>query len=231
MTLTVCGLAGSPFYRKICIILNEKNVPYKTEALNPFQSGDDFTKINPMRRIPILKDSDVGDDFILPDSSVIAQYIERKHPSPAVMPTDPAAYARALWFEEYADTEMASTIGLKIFRPCIFPQISGKEPDFDTARKGITERLPVILDYVEQALDGKSWLVEDTFSIADISVAVQLANLSFTGYIPCAERWPNLAAFMARIGAKDSFAIPHIDAASKFSTFKKIEIDPSEVQK
>ncbi|MBL4836761.1 MAG: glutathione S-transferase family protein [Kordiimonadaceae bacterium] len=210
MGLTVCGMAGSPFYRKICIILDEKGLPYETETLNPFQAGDDFTAQNPVRRIPLLKDTDVSDDFILPDSSVIAQYLERKYPTPPMIPTNTADYGKALWFEEYADTEMATNIGLKVFRPSMFPQMSGKEPDFEAAKKTIRERLPQIHDYLEKQLEGKSWLVGDSFSIADVSVAVQYGNLAFTGYSPNPKRWPNLAGFMARVGSKESFAQSHI---------------------
>lgn len=228
MTLTVCGLIGSPFYRKICTVLNEKGIDYDVETLSPFQAGDDFTKINPMRRIPLLKDSDVGPDFVLPDSSAIYQYIERKHPSHSLLPEDNAEYGRALWLEEYADTEMASTIGLKIFRPIIFPQMAGKKPDFDTALETVRGKLTQIHDYLESELEGREWLAGNMFSIADIAVAVQYGNLAYTGYAPSATRWPNLAAFMRRVGTKDSFASLHIKGATMFANMQQIEIDPAE---
>lgn len=228
MTLTVCGLLGSPFYRKVCTALNEKGLEYETEMLNPFQAGEDFTDVNPMRRIPLLKDSDAGDDFILPDSSAILHYIERKHPTHPLLPSDLTEYGRALWYEEYADTEMASTIGLKVFRNIVFPQLAGKEPNLEPAIEAIREKLPSIHDYLEKELDGKEWLAGDMFSIADISVAVQYGNLAYTGYAPSPTRWPNLANYMRRIGARDSFASLHIRGATTFANMKKIELDPAE---
>lgn len=228
MSLTVCGLAGSPFFRKILTQLNEKGVAYAVETLNPFQSGDEFTAVNPMRRIPLLKDSDNGDDWVLPDSSAIFHYIEKKHPEPSLLPANLADYGRALWFEEYADTEMASTIGLGVFRRMVFPQMQGKEPDLEGALGVIRGKLIGINDYIEAALDGRDWLAGDAFSVADISVAVQYGNLSFTGYVPSAIRWPNLAAFMRRVGARDSFASPHIKAVTAFADMKKIEIASEE---
>jgi len=228
MTLTVCGLMGSPFYRKICTQLNEKGLDYETEILNPFQAGDEFTDINPVRRIPVLKDSDVSDDFILPDSSAIFHYIERKHPEYSLLPTDNADYGKALWFEEYADSEMASKIGLGVFRAVVFPQMAGGEPDLETAVSCIKEKLPPIHDYLESQLEGKDWFVGDNFGLADISIAVQYGNLAYAGYAPSAERWPNLAAFMRRVGEKDSFASPHIKGATFFANMKKVEIDPAE---
>jgi len=228
MTLTVCGLIGSPFFRKICTQLNEKGIEYGVENLNPFQAGSDFTAVNPVRRIPLLKDSDVGDGFILPDSSAIFHYIERKYPTPSLLPEDNAEYGRALWLEEYADSEMASKIGLGVFRAVVFPQMAGGEPDLDAALKVIREKLPPIHDYLETQLTGKDWFAGDAFGLADIAIAVQYGNLAYAGYAPSSGRWPNLAAFMQRMGTKDSFAPLHIKGATYFANMKKVEIDPAE---
>lgn len=228
MTLTLCGLIGSPFFRKILTQLNEKGLAYETENLSPFGADENFTAVNPLRRIPVLKDSDNGDNWVLPDSSAIFQYIERKFPETSLLPKDHADYGRALWFEEYADTEMAATIGLGVFRPIVFPQMQGEPPVFEKALEVIRGKLVKIHDYLEKELEGKNWLAGADFSIADIAVAVQYANLSFAGYVPSATRWPNLAAFMKRVGERDSFAGPHIKAVGVFASMQKIEIDPSE---
>ncbi|MBO6505951.1 MAG: glutathione S-transferase family protein [Kordiimonadaceae bacterium] len=228
MTLTVCGLIGSPFFRKILTQLNEKGVAYDVENVSPFGADENFTKMSPARRIPLLKDSDHGDDWVLPDSTAIFHYLEKKISEPALVPSDLADYGRALWFEEYADTEMASTIGLGIFRKIVFPQMQKKAPDIDGAMEVIRGKLIGINDYIEQSLEGREWLVGDSFSVADISVAVQYANLSFTGYVPSAERWPNISAFMRRVGERDSFAGPHVKAVGAFANMQKIEIDPAE---
>ena len=228
MTLTVCGLMGSPFFRKICTQLNEKNINYEIESLSPFQADDSFSEINPLRRIPILKDSDIGDDFCLPDSSAIFHYIERKYPEPSLLPADIGEYGRALWIEEYADSELARTIGLGVFRSVIFPQLAGKEPGLETATATIREKLPPLHDYLESQLEGKNWFTGDAFGLADISVAVHYGNLAYAGYAPSAKRWPNLAAFLRRVGEKDSFTSLHLAGAKFFADMKKVEIDPSE---
>jgi len=228
MTLTVCGLLGSPFFRKICTQLNEKGIAYEVENLSPFQAGEELTAVNPLRRIPLLKDSDAGEDFVLPDSSAIFHYLEKKYPEPSLLPSDLADYGRALWFEEYADSEMARKFGMGVFRSVIFPQLTGEDPDFEFALTEIRESLPQIHDYLENQLEGKNWFVGDTFGLADISIAVQYGNLAFAGYAPSAARWPNLAAFMKRVGERDSFTSLHMQAARFFADMKKIEIDPSE---
>ena len=46
------------------------------------------------------------------DSSVICAYLERIHPMPALYPMDPVEYAKALWFEEYGDSELACVLAV-----------------------------------------------------------------------------------------------------------------------
>jgi len=46
---------------------------------------------------------------------VICAYLERTHPNPPLYPSDPYDYARALWFEEYADGGLVTVIGPKVF--------------------------------------------------------------------------------------------------------------------
>ena len=36
--------------------------------------------------------------------------MRRTHPTPALYPSDPYEYARALWFEEYGDTALVGTV-------------------------------------------------------------------------------------------------------------------------
>ena len=69
------------------------------------------------------------------DSSAICAYIEKIHPESPLYPSDPYEYARALWYEEYCDTELIAQIGPGIFRAIQFKRFSGEEPDLETPRK------------------------------------------------------------------------------------------------
>ena len=44
MTLTICGLIGSPFFRKILTQLNEKGVAYDVENMSPFGADESLPK-------------------------------------------------------------------------------------------------------------------------------------------------------------------------------------------
>lgn len=206
MGLVIYGASLSPFVRKTRVFLAEKGLDYKLEQISPFQPPEWFKDISPLGRIPVLKDEDVGPDATLPDSSIICAYLERKHPEPALYPKDDFAYARALWFEEYADSEMAGNIGIGVFRPVVINKMMGKEPDRATAEKTIGEKLPRYFSYLEKEIGTKAYLVGDMFTIADIATATSFVNFAHAGYTPDEKLYPNLVHYLAGIHARPSFA-------------------------
>ena len=106
MGLIVYGANMSPFVRKVRVVAGRKGRRLQLEQVNPFAPPPEFLKISPLKRIPVLRDTDLPEPNTLPDSSVICDYLEHKYPSPALYPAEPFARARALWFEEYADTRL-----------------------------------------------------------------------------------------------------------------------------
>ena len=207
--LVLYGLKGSPFVRKVQVLLAEKGVDYEFAMASPFPAPDWFAAMNPAKRIPVLRDRSVGTEGAagtIPDSSAICAYLERKYPEPALYPRAAFEYGRALWFEEYADSELASRVGLGLFRPLVMAKLFGKEPDVERARKTLREELPPVFDYLETSIANRQFLVGDTFGIADISVASQFVNFNHTGATLDAARWPSLAAYVERILARPSFA-------------------------
>ena len=97
------GAPLSPFVRKARVALAEKGVDYELDPLVPFGVADEYKKLSPLKKIPCWEEG----DFALPDSSAIVAYLERIQPEPSLYPQDPKQFARALWYEEYADTKLA----------------------------------------------------------------------------------------------------------------------------
>jgi glutathione S-transferase len=64
--------------RKVLVVLHEKGIPYEIDPIVPFFGDDRFSKLSPVRRIPVYTDESVT----LCDSSVICQYLEDAHPEP-----------------------------------------------------------------------------------------------------------------------------------------------------
>lgn len=201
MSITVYGANVSPFVRKVRVILAEKNIPYELEQVNVFDPPEWFLEISPLKRIPVVKVEGHG---ILPDSSAICAYLEKAYPKPALYPADPFSYARALWYEEYADTDLVHISGPQVFQAIVIRQLMGKEPNIERAKEALTNQLPPLFDYLNQELEGKEYFVDDRFTIADIAVASPFINISYCGYQPDVERWPNLAAFLKRIWERPS---------------------------
>ncbi len=159
MGLIVYGANMSPFVRKVRVALAEKGVAYDLDPVNPFAPPPDFLKISPLKRIPVLRDTDRPEPNTLPDSTVICDYFEHKYPEPALYPADPFARAEALWFEEYADSAVAQTIGRGLFFERIVKKLLRQQPDETICATTLTEKIPPVFDYLEAALGDRDYLV------------------------------------------------------------------------
>ena len=217
MTLILYGAPLSPFVRKAEVVLREKGIAFESESVNILPMPDWFKEISPARRIPVLRDTSVGTEGragTIPDSSAICAFLEKKQPSPALYPSEAFAHGRAIWFEEWADSELAQAIGLGIFRPLMFPRFQGKAPDVDAAKTAWQEKLPRLFDYLESELEAAGaarpedarHLLGGTLSIADVAIGVQLAQLEMVAGLPDVRRWPRSVTYAERLIARPSFA-------------------------
>jgi glutathione S-transferase len=175
---------------------------YDLDPVIPVNVSPEFRKISPLGKVPAYRDGDVT----LADSSIICAYLERAHPEPALYPSDPYEYARALWFEEYGDGGLAPVIGPKIFfQKVVGPMFFGQPTDAAVVQKAVNEELPVFFDYLESQLDAREAIAGTRFSIGDIGIASQFVNLRHAGFGVDATRWPKLAKYIERIHGRPSF--------------------------
>lgn len=205
MGIIVYGAGLSPFVRKVRVTLVEKGVDYTLEAVNPFTPPPEFLAISPLKRVPVLRDTDMPEPNTLPDSSIICDYLEHKYPSPPLYPKDAFARAKALWYEEYADSVLASNIGTGLFFERVVKKMMRGQTDEAVCQKTLAEKLPPLFDHLEHEVGGKDWLVADAFSIADIAIGTMFVNFRHAGETLDAARWPKLAAYVARVHERPSF--------------------------
>jgi glutathione S-transferase len=205
MALIIYGGSISPFVRKVRVFLAEKGVEYKLEQISPFKPPPEFLAISPLKRIPVLRDTDQPEPNTLPDSSVICDYLEHKFPTPPLYPKDPMRRARALWYEEYADSILAQTIGPGLFFERVVKKMMRGQPDEAMCERTLNEKLPPLFDYLEAEVGKRSYLVGDSFTIADISVCTMLVNFDHAGETLDATRWPQLSAYKNGIHGRPSF--------------------------
>jgi glutathione S-transferase len=201
MALRIHGVNASPFVRKTRVLLAEKSVEYELVPVMPIGVSEEYKRISPLGKIPCYEE----DGYTLPDSSCICAYLERAHPEPALYPQEPRPYGRALWYEEYADTKVAETLGPVFFERVVKARIMKGQADEKRVKQHLDELVPVVFDYLQGEIGDNEWMVGGRFSIADIAIGSQFVNFMHAGEAVDAGRWPKLAAYVAHIHARPSF--------------------------
>src|SRR5713101_1701392 len=197
----VVGTYISPYVRKVLVVLDLKGIPYEIDPIVPFMGDERFSKVSPVRRIPVL----VDDRVTLADSSVICQYLEDRHPEPALFPRDVAERARARWLEEFADTRMGEVFIWRLFNQvAINPFVWGEPTDQEALSRTLAEDIPHVLDYLESQLPPEGFLF-GALSIADIALCCPFRNAAFARFSIDKARWPITATFVERVLGLDSF--------------------------
>lgn len=193
--VTIIGSYISPYVRKVLTALHLKDIAYEIDPIVPFFGGEAFTRISPLRRIPVLIDGDVT----LCDSTVICEYLEERTPLPALLPASPADRARSRWLEEYADTRLGDVLIWALFNQRVIRRaVFGETTDEAIVEKAIREDIPDCLDYLERELPAEGFLF-GSLGIADLALATPFRNAAFARYTIDAARWPRSASFVARV--------------------------------
>jgi len=201
MTLKLIGAGLSPFVRKARVAFAEKGIAYEHDPMVPFGVSAEYKRKHPLGKIPCLE----VDGRPLPDSSAICAYLEKVQPQPALYPSDPYDYARAIWFEEFADGGLINGT-VPFFQQRVLQPLFFKKPgDEALVQKAATETLPPLFDYLERELGGNDYLVGNRFTVADVSVGSILVNYRHGKGEVDAKRWPKLAAYVERIHSRPSF--------------------------
>jgi glutathione S-transferase len=191
----IIGSYLSPYVRKVLACLDLKGLAYEIDPIVPFMGDDRFTKLSPLRRVPVL----IDDRVTLADSSVICQYL-------ALYPADVADRARARWLEEFADSRMGDVFIWGLFdHAVISPAVWGTARDRAFIDRIVSEEIPPVLDYLESQLPEEGFLF-GPLGIADISIAVFLRNAAFARYAVDPQRWPRTARFVDRVLAQECLA-------------------------
>jgi glutathione S-transferase len=191
----------SPYVRKVLVVLDLKRIPYEIDPIVPFFGDDRFSRLSPVRRIPVLVDNEVT----IADSSVICQYLEDRYPDPALYPANIADRAHARWLEEYADSRMGEVFIWKLFNQVVIkPNVWGEKTDTAVVETTLRDDIPQVLDYLETQVPADGFIFGGV-SIADISVACFFRNATFARYQIDSSRWPRTHAFVERVLKLESF--------------------------
>ena len=200
--LRIIGSFVSPYVRKVLACVNLKGLAYEVDPITPFYGNDEFERLSPLRRIPVLVDG----DFSISDSSVICAYLDEIYPGHALYPAAAKDRARARWFEEFADTRLGDLFIWNLFyQKIVHPIVWGEPGDQKRIDKAVNEDIPRALDYLEDELPKDGFLFGQ-IGVADISIASFFRNGAYAGFEPDGGRWPRTTGFVERTLAHPCFA-------------------------
>jgi glutathione S-transferase len=199
------GSSLSPYVRKVLAYAGEKGIELELRPMGtaPGQLSDEFVEASPLRKMPALRDG----AFTLADSSAIIHYLEARFPDPELIPADPRMRGRVIWFEEFADTSLASCGAKMFYNRVVLPRFFGKQGDEEVARNAECEELPPLLDYLETVVPKPGeFLVGGRITLADVAIASQFVNLTHLGCERDQARHGRIYAYVDAILARPSFA-------------------------
>ena len=204
------GVAGSPFVRKVLFVLAVKELPFEHIQQMPFARDPEYLKINPLGKIPSLRDGDV----LLCDSTVICEYLEDAYPEHPVYPLDIPGKARARWLEELAGSRVTELAAGIFFQRYMRPKVLKQEPDEALIEKIINKQLPPMLDYLESQVPGEGFLFGDNITLADVSLLSPFVNAGYAGFAVDPSRWPVFVGWMERVKSQPVVARLLADSAA-----------------
>jgi glutathione S-transferase len=189
--------------RKTLVFASEKGIELEVRPTGIADPDPEFRAASPFGKMPALIDG----DYKLADSSAICHYLEAAHPTPPLIPAEPKARGRTIWFEEFADTILFACGAKMFFNRVVAPRFLKRQGDAAVADAAEREELPPILDYLEGVVpDAGGFLVGDALTLADIAVASPFANLHHMAVEWDAARHPRTRAYVEAILSRPSFA-------------------------
>jgi glutathione S-transferase len=198
---------------KVLIALYEKEVAFDFHQvdLGDPDSRAAFAALWPMAKMPVLEDRARG--AVVPETSIIIDYLDAYHPGAIRLVPDEADAARdvRLWdriFDNYVQTPMQKIVADRL-RPQDRKDVLGVEE----ARAS----LATALDMIEREVMGKQWVRGDSFTLADCAASPALFYADKV--MPLAGKWPEALALLERLKARPGFARVLAEAEPWFKYF------------
>lgn len=202
--LKVWGRINSVNVEKVVWCALELDLPFeRIDAGGVFGVVDTpaFRAMNPNGRVPVIED----DGFVLWESNAIVRYLAARHGMGTLMPEDPRKRADA---ERWMDFQLGTIAPVfsPVFRSLV--RMKPEERDMGLVTRAFAE-LAGALAVVDGALAGRSHLVDDRFTMADIplgAVAHRWFNLPLAGVPLERPDFPNLKAWYEQLRARPAAA-------------------------
>ncbi|SPF79158.1 putative GST-like protein YibF [Aliiroseovarius pelagivivens] len=190
----------SPFCRKVRLSLAEKKVEVELVEERYWERNPEFLRRNPAGKVPILK----IDGQLLTESAAICEYLEEKHPEPALLPRDPEGRyeVRRLvsWFDDKFHNEVTSNL---LYERVNKKVMGAGYPESKNVKAG-AKAIKYHLDYMGWLLDQRRWLAGNELSLADFAAAAHLSSLDYIRDVDW-NRNANVRDWYAKIKSRPAF--------------------------
>ena len=148
---------------RVVWLFEELGLPYELERFelgHPAMRSDDYQKIHPLGRVPVLEDGETR----LFESGAIIQYVLARYGDGKLTPTpDQSSFSDYLQWFHYAEGMLMPPINTLVVENILLPE-DKRTPHI---AQRATKLLNKMLDAVEQHMDGREYLAGD-FSAADL---------------------------------------------------------------
>jgi glutathione S-transferase len=183
----------SPYSAKVRMQIYAKGITDIEFDLDPSFRQGKFSDVSPIGRIPVL---DIGDGDIIPESQVIAEYLEEVYPEPSMLGADPRSRAEVRTISRIADIYLMNNIFM------VLPQLSRRTRN-EAIRDLFVAQVTRGMGALERHIGSGDFAVGDTMTIADCTLVPALwmcqntvPNLDVPGPIDATTR---VAAYWANI--------------------------------
>jgi GSH-dependent disulfide-bond oxidoreductase len=161
---------------KVSTMLEEIGLPYEVHLVDfgkDDQKTPEFLSLNPNGKIPAIIDPDGPGGRPLPlfESGAILQYLAEK--TGQLLPADPARRYQTI---QWVHFQMGG-IGPMFGQVGFFHKFAGKEIADKRPLERYVNESRRLLDVIEQHLAGRQWIMDDDYTIADISMLGWVRNL------------------------------------------------------
>jgi glutathione S-transferase len=179
--MKIYGVPLSVHTRKVMVAAQLKNIPVELQIVIPVVPGSppaDWRDISPTGLIPAIDD----DGFRLADSTAILHYLERKQPTPSLLPADQQELGAALFLDSWAGSALFRGVVHPIFHnQVVNPNIRKLPADQAAIDTALNKAAPEAFAYLEN-LDLPQYAVGDRLTIADLAIVSNLITYHYLGH-------------------------------------------------
>jgi glutathione S-transferase len=193
MTITVHHLNNSRSQR-ILWLLEELRLPYEivNHTRKMMQAPASMAAVHPLGKSPIITDGDA----VIAESGAIAEYLVRKAGGSFGTPHNADGQRRYSYYMHYPEGSLMPML--------VMAMVVGKLPPLGwLAAVALRKQLRRQLAFVNDDLEGRSWIAGDAPSAADAMLSFPL---EFANKLMGVGDYPNLVAYLARIHARPAYA-------------------------